>query len=239
MGGMFGAVGVLAALLQRQTTGQGQVVQTGLFENNVLLVAQHMMQFAVTGQAPSPMPSRISAWGIYDVFSVKNDEQIFLAVVSDSQWLTFCDAFGLTDLRADPRVATNNQRVQARDWLMPQLRQHLQTRSASDIASTFEAHGLPHALIKRPQDLFDDEHLQQTQGLATVRIPPDASMAGRDIDTQMALLPLTLGGQRPPLRQGPPCVGQDTTELLTHLGYTREQQTSMAQQGIVAHAEKC
>jgi crotonobetainyl-CoA:carnitine CoA-transferase CaiB-like acyl-CoA transferase len=210
-----------------------------LFENNVLLVAQHMMQFAVTGQAPSPMPSRISAWGIYDVFSVKNDEQIFLAVVSDSQWLTFCDAFGLTDLRADPRVATNNQRVQARDWLMPQLRQHLQTRSASDIASTFEAHGLPHALIKRPQDLFDDEHLQQTQGLAAARIPADASMAGRDIDTQMALLPLTLGGQRPPLRQGPPCVGQDTAELLTHLGYTREQQTSMAQQGIVAHAEKC
>jgi crotonobetainyl-CoA:carnitine CoA-transferase CaiB-like acyl-CoA transferase len=87
--------------------------------------------------------------------------------------------------------------------------------------------------------LFDDEHLQQTQGLAAVRIPPDASMAGRDIDTQMALLPLTLGGQRPPLRQGPPSLGQDTAELLTHLGYTREQQTSMAQQGIVAHAEKC
>lgn len=239
MGGLFGAVGVLAALLQRNSTGEGQVVQTGLFENNVLLVAQHMMQFAVTGQPPSPMPSRISAWGIYDVFNVESEEQIFLAVVSDSQWLTFCDAFGFTDLRTDARIATNNQRVQARDWLMPILRQRLQTQSAAHIAATFEAYGLPHALIKRPQDLFDDEHLQQTGGLAAARIPADASMAGRDIDTHMALLPLTLGGQRPPLRNAPPSIGQDTAALLTGLGYSMDEQTSLLQQGVIGGVEKC
>jgi crotonobetainyl-CoA:carnitine CoA-transferase CaiB-like acyl-CoA transferase len=234
MGGMFGAIGVLAALLQRQTTGQGQVVQTGLFENNILLVAQHMMQFAVTGQPPAPMPSRISAWGIYDVFTVKEGEQIFLAVVSDSQWTAFCDAFGWSDLRVNTHIAMNNQRVQARDWLMPELRRRLQTRSAADIAATFEACGLPCALIKRPQDLFDDPHLQQTQGLSPVRIPFDASMAARDIDTHMALLPLTLNGQRPPLRLPPPSVGQDTAELLSSLGYGAEQQSTLVRQGIVA-----
>ena len=233
MGGMFGAIGVLAALLQRQATGQGQVVQTGLFENNVLLVAQHMMQFAVTGQPPSPMPSRISAWGIYDVFTVKNEEQIFLAVVSDSQWARFCEVFGFVDLRQDTNIATNNQRVQAREWLMPELRNRLQAHTATALAALFEAHGLPYALIKRPHDLFDDDHLQQTGGLAPVRIPSDASMAACDVDTHMALLPMTVDGQRPPLRLPPPSVGQDTADVLGSLGYTPEQQQSLLQQGVI------
>ena len=64
MGGMFGAIGALAALQQRHHSGRGAEVQSALFENNVLLVAQHMMQFAVTGQPAAPMPSRISAWGV-------------------------------------------------------------------------------------------------------------------------------------------------------------------------------
>src|SRR5512133_759078 len=119
MGGLFGAIGAMAALAQRAYTGLGQEVQSALFENNVFLVAQHMMQFAVTGQAAAPMPSRISAWGVYDVFTVKDGEQIFLAVVSDRQWAVFCQAFGLGELLADPRLKTNNDRVRSRDWLMP------------------------------------------------------------------------------------------------------------------------
>jgi len=115
MGGMFGAMGAMAALAQRAVTGKGQEVQSGLFENNVVLMAKHMMQFAVTGQAAAPMPSRISPWAVYDVFDVKGDKQIFLAVVSDSQWATFCQAFDLQDLLADTRLVTNNDRVSARD----------------------------------------------------------------------------------------------------------------------------
>ena len=94
MGGMFGAIGAMAALAQREHTGRGQEVQSALFENNVFLVAQHMMQFAVTGQPAAPMPGRISAWAVYDVFTVKDGEQIFLAAVSDTQWKVFCEAFG-------------------------------------------------------------------------------------------------------------------------------------------------
>ena len=62
MGGMFGAIGAMAALAQREKTGKGQEVQSALFENNVFLVAQHMMQYAVTGKPAAPMPGRISAW---------------------------------------------------------------------------------------------------------------------------------------------------------------------------------
>jgi crotonobetainyl-CoA:carnitine CoA-transferase CaiB-like acyl-CoA transferase len=233
MGGMFGAIGVLAALHRRTYTGRGQVVQSSLFENNVLLVAQHMMQFAVTGQPAAPMPSRISAWGLYDVFTVVGGEQIFLAVVSDSQWAAFCDAFGFSDLKADARLATNNDRVRERGWLLPGLRERLAPYGAADVASMFEAAGLPYAPITKPQDLFDDLHLAATGGLAPVHVPADASGAGRAIETRAPLLPLTLGGQRPPLRAGPPSIGQDTDDLLRELGYADGEIVELRAAGVI------
>jgi len=233
MGGMFGAIGVLAALVQRAQTGRGQQVQSALFENNVFLMAQHMMQFAVTGRPAAPMPSRISAWGIYDVFSVQGGEQIFLAVVSDSQWALFCEAFELADLRADARLLGNNQRVQARDWLLPLLRTRLAELSAAEIGARFEARGLPYAPITKPQALFDDPHLCATGGLAAVTIPPDASAAGHAIETRAPLLPLSLDGQRLPLRLPPPALGADTAALLGELGYSAAEQARLLADGVV------
>ncbi|MGF6735686.1 crotonobetainyl-CoA:carnitine CoA-transferase CaiB-like acyl-CoA transferase [Paraburkholderia youngii] len=233
MGGMFGAIGAMAALAQRERTGRGQEVQSALFENNVFLVAQHMMQYTVTGTAAAPMPSRISAWGVYDVFSVKNGEQIFLAVVSDTQWAPFCDAFGLAELKSDERLASNNLRVQAREWLLPQLRKHLEAFTAAEISTIFERCGLPYAPIMKPQDLFDDPHLLATGGLAQVTLPPDASDAGQAIATRTALLPLTLGGERLHLRAPPPSLGQDTQALLTDLGYTAEDLGRLIEAGVV------
>ena len=217
MGGMFGAIGAMAALAQRDHpvtgTGRGQEVQSALFENNVFLVAQHMMQFAVTGQAAAPMPSRISAWAVYDVFRVKDGQQIFLAVVSDTQWLSFCDAFGFADLKRDERLHTNNDRVRARDWLMALLRERLAGHSAAELAALFEAHGLPFAPITRPEDLFEDPHLQATGALAPITLPD-----GRD--TRVVLLPLTINGQRPGIRLSPPQQGEHSVQLLTELGYS-------------------
>jgi crotonobetainyl-CoA:carnitine CoA-transferase CaiB-like acyl-CoA transferase len=212
MGGMFGAIGVLAALVQRDKTGRGQEVQSALFENNVFLVAQHMMQFAVTGKPAAPMPSRISAWGVYDVFTVANGEQVFLAVVSDTQWAIFCDAFGHADLKSDPRLASNNLRVQAREWLLPMLRERLAAKSAAEISAIFERSGLPYAPITRPQDLFDDPHLRATGGLTPVTLPD-----GRGTTTP--LLPLAMAGRRLPLRTNPPALGEHTDQLLSGLGY--------------------
>jgi crotonobetainyl-CoA:carnitine CoA-transferase CaiB-like acyl-CoA transferase len=219
MGGMFGAIGVLAALRKRDVTGLGSEVQSALFENNVLLVAQHMMQFAVTGQPAAPMPSRISAWAVYDVFTVKDDEQIFLAAVSDTQWSIFCSEFGFADLKADERLGSNNHRVRARDWLIPVLRERLAPFAASELAARFERVGLPFAPITRPQDLFDDPHLNATGGLAPVHIPADASGAARVVETKTALLPLAIDGQRLTVRSGPPSLGQHGDALLRELGY--------------------
>jgi crotonobetainyl-CoA:carnitine CoA-transferase CaiB-like acyl-CoA transferase len=233
MGGMFGAIGVLAALQARHRSGRGQQVQSALFENNVLLVAQHMMQFAVTGQAAAPMPSRISAWGIYDVFTVLGGEQIFLAVVSDTQWALFCDAFGLPELKADARLASNNDRVRARDWLLPRLRAQLAPLAATEIGARFEAQGLPYAPITRPQDLFDDPHLRATGGLAPVTLSADASAAGQPIETHTPLLPLMLGSQRLPLRSAPPALGEHGLELLHSLGYDDAAIATLRADGVV------
>ena len=229
MGGMFGAIGAMAALRQRELTGEGCEVQSALFENNIFLVAQHMMQFAATGKAADPMPSRISAWGIYDVFTVKDGEQIFLAVVSDRQWQVFCKAFGLQEMLADPRLATNNDRVRAREWMMPMLRSHLAGFAAAELAAVFERHELPFAPITKPQELFDDPHLNASGGLAPVRMN-DGS------ESKVPLLPFTIGGERLGIRHQPPLLGEHTAELLRAAGYSDAQVEAMLAAGAAAGA---
>ncbi len=211
MGGMFGAIAILGALIQRGITGQGMEVQAALFENNIFLVGQHMLQYAITGRPAAPMPARISPWAIYDVFTVKDGEQIFLAAVSDAQWLGFCDALGLADLKADARFALNNERVKLRPELLPMLRARLAERSAADISVAMEQAGLPFAPIKKPEELLDDPHLLATGGLADIRLT-DGETAGQTV--KAALLPLTMQGQRLGVTRNPPMSGEHTREIL-------------------------
>jgi len=231
MGGLFGAIGALSALIQRGVTGRGMEVQSALFENNVFLMGQHMLQFAMTGRHPAPMPARDNPWAVYDVFAVKDGEQIFLAAVSDAQWVTFCDALGFSDLKADPGLATNNQRVSVRPTLLATLRERLAQRSADELATVFEKAGLPFAPIRRPEDLYDDPHLKATGGLADVRLP-DGDKAGTTVKT--TLFPITLEGRRLGVRMDPPTMGEHTRELLTAIGYTSDEIDDLIERAAVA-----
>jgi crotonobetainyl-CoA:carnitine CoA-transferase CaiB-like acyl-CoA transferase len=231
MGGIFGAIGVMAALRQRELTGEGQEIQSSLFENNVFLVGQHMMQYAVTGNAAKPMPSRISAWAIYDVFEVAEGEKIFLAVVTDTQWKIFCDVFGFADLYADPHLKLNNQRVQARPSLIPEIKKRLAGFSAKEITTIFEANGLPFAPITRPDQLFEDPHLIATGGLAPITLT-DGPMAGTQTTTP--LMPLMMNGKRLGVRLNPPKSGEQTPDILAELGYSTDQINRLSSDGIVA-----
>jgi crotonobetainyl-CoA:carnitine CoA-transferase CaiB-like acyl-CoA transferase len=215
MGGMFGAMGAMAALAQRAHTGLGQEVQSALFENNVLLVAQHILQYQVTGQAAKPMPSRISAWAIYDVFEVQNGEQIFLAVVSDTAWKIFCEVFAYDDLLADERLKTNNARVAQRDWLIPLLRERLRMHSSKHLSEVFEKNSLPYAPITPPHELLDDVHLKATGSLAPLTLDD-----GREIQT--VLLPIALNQARLKVRSGVPRLGEHNDDVLRSLGYSPE-----------------
>jgi crotonobetainyl-CoA:carnitine CoA-transferase CaiB-like acyl-CoA transferase len=231
MGGLFAALGVLGALIQRGITGRGMEVQSALYENNVFLVGQHMLQYAMTGKPAAPLPARDNPWAVYDVFTVKDGEQIFLAAVSDAQWDKFCTVLGFPDLKAEPELATNNQRVQQRPRLLATLRERLGHRSAAELASLMEKAGLPFAPIRRPEDLYDDEHLLATGGLADVRLP-DGPRAGETVKT--TLLPFTLAGERLGVRIDPPRLGEHSRELLRSLGLTDNAIEAMKAKAVVA-----
>jgi crotonobetainyl-CoA:carnitine CoA-transferase CaiB-like acyl-CoA transferase len=231
MGGLFGAIAVLGALIQRGITGRGMEVQSALYENNVFLMGQHMLQFAMTGKHPAPMPARENPWAVYDVFTVKDGEQIFLAAVSDAQWNTFCDALGFADLQAEPGLATNNLRVVQRPRLLKAIGERIAHRSAAELASLMEKAGLPFAPIRKPEDLYGDEHLIATGGLADVRLP-DGPKAGEMVKT--TLFPITMDGQRLPVRLHPPRMGEHSRELLASAGFAAGEIDDLVRDGIVA-----
>jgi crotonobetainyl-CoA:carnitine CoA-transferase CaiB-like acyl-CoA transferase len=230
MGGLFGAIGALGALIQRGITGRGMEVQSALYENNVFLMGQHMLQFAMTGRHPQPMPARDNPWAVYDVFTVKDGEQIFLAAVSDPQWQTFCDVLGFPDLKAEPQLATNNERVQQRPRLLATLRERLANRSADELTAIMERAGLPFAPIRKPEDLLDDEHLLATGGLADITLP-DGDKAGTQVKT--TLFPITMDGERLGVRLQPPRLGEHTRELLAAAGYSADRIDDLQARGIV------
>jgi crotonobetainyl-CoA:carnitine CoA-transferase CaiB-like acyl-CoA transferase len=206
MGGMFGAIGAMAALRERERTGKGQEIQVGLFENCVFLSAQHMLQYRLTGVASPPMPDRINAWGVFDLFETADGEQVFLGVVTDSQWAVFGRAFDLGGLADDPRLATNTLRVQARSWMLPALREIVKQHTAQSLQNVFEREGLPYAPIVRPEQLFDDPHLIASGGLADLTLDTGET-------TPVPLLPLLLGGRHLKPRMKLPKVGEHNREV--------------------------
>ena len=210
MGGTFAALGILAAVIERARTGLGQHVQAGLFENNVLLVGQHMAQAVITGRAPPPMGVREPAWPIYDVFETAGGGQVFVGVVTDGQWRLLCDAFALTGLASDPTLTTQAERQAGRDRVLPIVGAAFAQLDQPTLMARLEALGLPYAPIAEPLDLFNDPHLAEPGALLPITLPD-----GRTVP--LPNLPLALDGARPALRRDVPTPGQHTAELTTEL----------------------
>lgn len=211
VGGMFGVIGILAALEERRRTGRGQQVKSSLFESTVFLVGQHMAQYAVTGEAAKPMPVRISAWAIYDVFETGDGQQVFVGVVSDTQWEKFCAAFDVGTLGDDPGLRTNTERVKQRDRILPVVRALFKGFTKAELMERLEHTGLPFAPITRPEDLFDDPHVNADSGLVELNIPGDDK-------TRLPALPLEMAGARFGARRDLPGPGQQTREVLRETG---------------------
>jgi crotonobetainyl-CoA:carnitine CoA-transferase CaiB-like acyl-CoA transferase len=215
-GGMFGVIGVLAALHQRESTGQGQMITASLFETTIFLVGQHMAQFAVTGSPANPMPARISAWAIYDVFDTKDDDKVFVGVVSDTQWKVFCEAFGLTEFAADATLAANNGRVAARDRIKPAIETLFKQFTKAELMAKLEQTGMPFAPISKPHEMFDDPHLNAGGGLLPLTVPDGERKGAR---MKLPALPIEAGGQRFGVHHDIPRQGQHTRAVLKELGY--------------------
>jgi crotonobetainyl-CoA:carnitine CoA-transferase CaiB-like acyl-CoA transferase len=215
MGGMFGAIAILAALHQRKATGEGQYVQSALFENNAFLVGQHMMEGLMMGKPAAPMPDRVRAWALYDNFNTVDGELVFVGVVTDTQWKIFCEAFGLGDLLADPALKTNPQRVEQRPRIIPIVTGIFAKMTKQELMDRCESLGLPFAPIAKPEDLFEDPHLNASGGLTPITLP-------NGVKTKVPGLPIEMDGARFATRLDLPRVGEHTREVLAGLGYSAE-----------------
>jgi len=226
MGGTFAAVGILAALREREKTGRGAQVTSALFESTAYLVAQHMAQFEITGEAPQPMSVKRPAWSVYDIFDTRGGGKLFVGVVTDTQWEVFCREFEAQDLAKDPRLATNGQRVKERGWLVPRINEITKMLSQDELAAKLEAIGLPFAPIAKPWDLLEDPHLNASDGLLETKVGAKT--------IRVPALPLALDGKRLRKRADPPRVGEHGRELLAALGCSPQEIESLRDRRIVA-----
>lgn len=211
MGGLFGAFAVLAALLERKQTDAGRDLRIGLFENCLLLVAQHMVQFELEGRNPPPMPERDFSWPVYDIFETADGRQIFVAAVTEGQWTALCGLLQLDELLSDPRLQTRLDQIEARSWTVPVVAKAIAARAADGLLERFEALGIPYSPIARPCDMYDDPHVMRPGGLTTSRMPDGTSFRAPSLPFEVDGVMQAVGGDLP-------AIGQHTTAILRGLG---------------------
>jgi crotonobetainyl-CoA:carnitine CoA-transferase CaiB-like acyl-CoA transferase len=235
LGASFGVSAVLAALRERDRTGEGQRISSALFESAAFLMLSHMAGSVATGQPPRPMPARAGAWAIYDVFDTADGEQLFIGVTSDQQWARFTEAFALATLAADPRLATNGSRAKERPWLIPALRETIAKFPKAETQRRCEAAAVSWAPVGKPTDLFDDPHLRSHGGLVDIAI---ATVAGGLATAGLPALPVEFGPERarPGLTRQPPRVGEHTAEVLREAGFSASEIARLAAARTIAAA---
>lgn len=215
MGGLFGAFSVLAALMERKETGKGRSLRVGLFENCLLLVAQHMVQFELEGVNPPPMPERTFSWPVYDIFDTADGRQMFVGAVTEGQWATLCRLLALDELLADPGLQARMDQIEARGRTIPIVAAAIASRESGPLAEAFERLGIPYSPIAKPSDMYSDPHVMRPGGLATSRLPDGQSFRAPSLPFDVDGIMLTGGGDVPAL-------GQDTGAVLGSLGFDAE-----------------
>lgn len=226
LGGSFGAIGILAALNKRKTSGDGAHVKASLYESVAFLMSQHIGVAAVTGESPPPMPERGRTWSVYDLFTTADNDQVFIGVTSDRHWQRLCTTFGFEDLAADNSLATNQGRITERDWFLPELQKRFGAMSKEKLMDLAEKAGIPFAPVNRPIDLVSDRHMTESGGLAEVAIP-SGGMA------KIPKLPLQLNNSSFELRRQPPSIGEGSKDLYRSIGLEEKEIDELIKQGII------
>jgi crotonobetainyl-CoA:carnitine CoA-transferase CaiB-like acyl-CoA transferase len=230
MGGAFGAIAVLSALRERDETGEGQFVQTGLFETAAFIMGQHMAYAAISQQPVPPMSIRISPWAVYRLFTTRDSQLVFIGITSDKHWAAFCKFFNRSDLLANENLATNSQRVEARDWLHPELERFFSTMTLGEIVAGCEAARIPFSPIARPEDLFEDPHLNTGGSLNTARMPDGHYQ-------KLPRLPLAFNGERLKLHLQAPEIGEQSLDILSEIGYSQAEIAAFESAQVVVTAD--
>lgn len=230
LGAVFGVTAALAALRERDQTGEGQRVGSALFESAAFLMGSVMAGAAATGESPPPMPARRGAWAVYEVFETAGDGQLFIGVTSDQQWVRFCNEFDLQKLASDPRLATNASRASERTWLIPAVQEVLRQLPQPEVMARCERANVSWTPVARPEDLFEDPHLLAGGGLLQTAIQAAGGrLAG------LPALPVEFGADRvrPGLTRQPPRLGEHSVEVLRHAGFSEDEIGGLLRTGAV------
>jgi len=229
-GPMFGFIGIMAAIIEKNKTGKGQFIKSALYETTVFMMGQHMAYSALTNEPVPPMPARVSAWSIYRIFDTK-DEPLFVGIISEKHWRGLCEVLGKEDWANDERLSTNNKRIDQLDWLLPELEEILKQHTRADLIERCELKDIPVAPICKPEDLFDDPQLNKDKGgLIHTTLPSG-------VKTKLPRLPIEMGDHDFGLRNDPPAIGLDTIDVLKELGYSSQEIEELLQQNLAISAE--
>ena len=231
LGGTYGAMGIMAALRDRDRTGKGQFVKSALYESTALLMMQHMAGEVVTGKEVPPMPARWGAWAIYEVFDTADNDQIFIGITSDNHWHRFCEHFERSDLLADPSLKTNEDRVKARDRLKPIVREIFGRHTKHELVEICEKIEIPFAPVAQTKDLFDDPQLNANGRMLETRMP-NGKIA------KLPRLPVEIGTHDLGLRMQPPSVGEHTRAILAELGLDEQAIAELDRQGVIVAEQR-
>lgn len=230
MGGMFGVIAIQAALRERETTGEGQLVTSNLFESAMFLMGQHLAYAALSDDPVPPMPARVSAWAVYDQFTTGDGERVFLGITSDRHWVRFCEVFDQPSLASDQTLATNNQRIEARDRLMPKIGEIISSITLAELTDKATKAKMPFAHIAQPEQLFNDPHLNAGGRLLETMLPGGVA-------TKLPALPIEMGGRTAGLSSNPPALGADTDVVLAELGLSETQIADLADRQIITRTQ--
>lgn len=225
-GGMFGYIGILQALYEREKTDKGKYIKAALYETCTFLMGQHMAYASQIDFQVPPMPARVSAWSIYQVFDTKDNDKIFIGIISEKHWERFCQYFEWEDWSNDKRLAENNGRIDQREWFIPELEKRIAQFDKQEIIQRCEAANIPFAPISRPEDLFDDPQLNEGNQLVQTTMPNGKT-------AKLPKFPLQYGDTQVSQYMEPPEIGEHTVNLLTDIGYTTEEITNLKNKSII------
>jgi formyl-CoA transferase/CoA:oxalate CoA-transferase len=223
--GMWAALGIVAALLERERTGEGALVDTSLYETALGYIGYHLVGYLADGTVPQGQGTMFPMVAPYQVFPTR-DGELMVAAGNDRLFGLLCDVLDLRGLATDERFRTNPDRVRNREELVELMGARLRERDTADWQARLIAAGVPAAPVADVAQVADAE---QTRALAMLQEVAHAGIP----DLRLPALPLSFDSERATHRAAPPAVGEHTAEILAEAGYADEEIAALAADGVI------